>query len=244
VGKLKLTVNEEKTRICKVPEGRQRHFDRRRRPRSTTAASRSFSSSAPTAARRCLAPAGWSSATAAPRFEPARCRRTARSPCRHATDLGGQWPSRARRSPLRDHIGLEHGHRISHRVTSDGHDGPRSAGFHRRQDRRRGADGRREADQRKYCYRRGPRRAMIDKRLLQLAHYCRSIGYLRSLTTGAVRVALDGAAAGTVIDEPRRWLRHGWPPQPGASAPRALAMQMQQILHPQDDVTKLGACHA
>jgi sRNA-binding protein len=43
---------------------------------------------------------------------------------------------------------------------------------------------------------------MIDKRLLQLAHYCRSIGYLRSLTTGAVRVDLDGAAAGTVTDEP------------------------------------------
>jgi sRNA-binding protein len=53
----------------------------------------------------------------------------------------------------------------------------------------------------KYCYRRGPRRAMIDKRLLQLAHYCRSIGYLRSLTTGAVRVDLDGASGTLTIKE-------------------------------------------
>jgi sRNA-binding protein len=42
---------------------------------------------------------------------------------------------------------------------------------------------------------------MIDKWLLQLAHYCRSIGYLRSLTTGAVRVDLDGASGTLTIKE-------------------------------------------
>jgi hypothetical protein len=42
---------------------------------------------------------------------------------------------------------------------------------------------------------------MIDKRLLQLAHYCRSIGYLRSLTTGAVRVDFDGASGTLTIKE-------------------------------------------
>jgi ProQ/FINO family len=70
---------------------------------------------------------------------------------------------------------------------------------------------------------------MIDKRLLQLAHYCRSIGYLRSLTTGAVSVDLDGAAAGTVTDEPaalaaarlaHRNARQGpWPCNPANPSP-------------------------
>jgi hypothetical protein len=77
---------------------------------------------------------------------------------------------------------------------------------------------------------------------LRLAHYYRSIGYLRSLTIGAVRVDFDGASGTLTIKEwkssmtlylgrfahvgelqrrRRHRLRHGWPPQPGASAPRA-----------------------
>jgi sRNA-binding protein len=82
---------------------------------------------------------------------------------------------------------------------------------------------------------------MIDKRLLQLAHYCRSIGYLRSLTTGAVSVDLDGAAAGTVTDEPAALAAARLATATRAKGP---GHAIQQILHPQDDVTKLGACHA
>jgi ProP effector len=43
----------------------------------------------------------------------------------------------------------------------------------------------------------------IDKRDLQmaLAHYCKRAGYLRSMTSGAGRADLDGAAAGVVTDE-------------------------------------------
>jgi sRNA-binding protein len=45
--------------------------------------------------------------------------------------------------------------------------------------------------------------ADINKEHLQwaLARYCMSPGYLRSLTSGAVRVGLAGDAAGTVTDE-------------------------------------------
>jgi hypothetical protein len=117
-----------KTTPCKVGERRrprQRHFDRRRRfakrslisggtasgtlvdwpappparPRSTTAASMSFSSSdggmfassgGTDSGATCLHRQGGRRLRRHRGFRLARCRRTARSPCRHAKDLGGQ----------------------------------------------------------------------------------------------------------------------------------------------------------